>query len=54
MTSVDSQQSSDVFRLMLYQDLTMNSYAEFGVTISITLFLFSCVFSLHRVDFHLY
>jgi len=31
MTSVDSQQSSDVFRLMLYQDLTMNSYAEFGV-----------------------
>lgn len=55
MTSVDSQQSSDVFRLMLYHDLTMNSYAEFGVTISITLFLFSFVrFFLYRVDCHLY
>lgn len=51
MTSVDSQQSSDVFRLMLYHDLTMNSYAEF---LCITLFLFSFVCFLYRVDCHLY
>lgn len=40
MTSVDSQQSSDVFRLMLYHDLTMNSYAEFGVLLCFCFLLF--------------